>query len=447
MAKTKRTVEEAEVTAAAAANSDSKLVTRGSLNSFATKFWDRIKRRYDETFKDAELTDDKKLTFTRVSEADPLEINLKDYARLQDRNAFKQDVSADNVAISSNRHIGNPDTNASNDRSLGFRGLTSDSFVDGYVSELVILVDSDAVAESLTTWKVWAIKKGGTKEEDTVKKLILQNGRNDIRVKVQSFNDNGTTRKCVIIPINEEFDEEVYFIVRSQNTKCNVCQNIDPKYHPDVINMNNTQPTTPGSTIDWDGGVNTHANTAIMYLIGRESIGSLHNKIKALEKDSGLYVKHSETTDTGGATEKAGMVVKLDDNGKLNENMLPSIAINEYFTVEQFTHTMLQGLRHFENGDVVVVTGAGADYGKRFLCVDKENNTTDFTRGFVELNSKDGIVKSVNGKIGEVNLELEATADKLKLKIKSGNETTNIVETAVDIVTDTDIDSIIERLQ
>ena len=445
MAKTKRTVEEAEVVAAA--SNDSKLITQSKLSHFATGFWARIKRRYDGTFKDATLTDNKKLIFTKVSETNPLEINLKDYARLQDRNAFKQDVSADNVSIESNRYIGNPDTNASNDRSLGFRGLTSDSFVDGYVSELVVLVDSDAVVGSSTTWKVWAIKKGETRDGDTVKKLIQQNGSNDIQTNVLSFNDNGTTRKCVMIPINEEFDEEVYFIVRSQNTKCNVCQNIDPKYHPDVINMNSGQPpTTPGSTIDWVGGANTPANTAIMYLIGRESIGSLHNKIKALEKDSGLYVKHSETTDTGGTTTNAGKVVKLDNDGKLNKNMLPSIAINEYFSIEQFTHDKLNEIKEqFENGDVVVVTGSGADHGKRFLCVDKEHNLTNLVGGFVELNSKDGVVKSVDGKIGDVVLNLVATENSLKLTI--GNGTGDAVEKSVPIVTEGDIDSIIAGLQ
>ena len=52
-----------------------------------------------------------------------------------------------------------------------------------------------------------------------------------------------------------------------------------------------------------------------------------------------------------------------------------------------------------------------------------------------------------NEKTGAVNLELEATADKLKLKIRSGSDTTNIAETSVPIVTEGDIDSIINGLQ
>ena len=61
--------------------------------------------------------------------------------------------------------------------------------------------------------------------------------------------------------------------------------------------------------------------------------------------------------------------------------------------------------------------------------------------------SSPGSVVSVNGKTGEVNLELEATDDKLKLKIRSGSDTTTIAETSVDIVTDDEIDAIIDGLQ
>ena len=403
----------------------SKLINQTRLNQFTTKIWSKIKEKYNVSFKEVTLTDDKKLKFTKIEGTNTVDIDLVEYARLKDRNAFKQDVSVDNVSIESNRHIGDPNRDTSENRSLGFRGLTSDSFVDGYVSELVILVDSEAVVGSSTTWKVWAIKKGEEKGQDVVKKLIQQNGRNDIQTNVLSFNDNGTMRKCVMIPINEEFDEEVYFIVRSQNTRCNVCENIDPKYHSDVVNMTVTQPPiTPGSPINWDSGANTHANTAIMYLIGRESIGSLYNKIKALEKDSSKFAK-------------------LDDNGKLDKNMLPSIAINEYFTVTEFTHNALQSLGHFENGDVVVVSNGGV-VTKRYLCVDKEHNTDNFIKGFVELNSKDGMVQSVNGKSGAVTLALEATNDKVKLNIGSGSDTTT---TEIPVITEDEINRIIESLR
>ena len=266
---------------------------------------------------------------------------------------------------------------------------------------------------------------------------------------MSTVNENSVERKLVKIPVNKSFEDDVYFIVRCVTHKLEVVTGIKGEYEEDVVNMNNSQPPlTENSVIDWNNGYNSKNNTALMYLFGRESIGTLSLKLNKLNSDSGLYVKQEETTNTGGTTDKANKVVRLDNNGKLNENMLPSIAINEYFPIEQFTHDKLNEIKErFENGDVVVVTGENADKGKRFLCVNKQENPNDFTKGFVELNSKDGIVKSVNGKIGEVNLELEATANELKLKIRSGNDTTSIAETSVPVVTEGDIDSIINGLQ
>lgn len=449
MAKTKRTVEEAEV--AAAANSDSKLITQSKLSHFATGFWDRIKGKYDGTFKEASITQstdpNKKITFTRVS-GTPKEIDLVDYARLTDKSEFKQDVSADNVAILSNRHIGTSFEYTSQHRSLGFRGLTTDSFSDGYVDHIRIYMPTDIAPGTNSRWFVWAIKKGANnnKNEDRVVKVI----HNSRELSVDSITENSEVKKFVNIPIEDSFGNDTYFIVRCITHNVEVVKGIKDKYTADVINMNNDQPPlTENSIINWESGANvTNSNTVVMQLFGRESIGTLSQKLNKVSPDSGLYVKQEETTKTGGTENEANKVVRLGDNGKLNKDMLPSIAINEYFRIDQFTHEKLDAIKdRFENGDVVVVTGDGADRGKRFLCVNKQDNLGNLIEGFVELNSKDGIVKSVNGKIGEVNLTLEAAADQLKLKITGGGGTADVTETAVPIITNDEIDAIIEGLR
>ena len=443
MAKTKATKD-----VKVAASNDSKLITQGGLNRFATKFWDKIKRRYDGTFKSARLTEsdstDKKLIFTKTDDTEA-EVDLRDYVRLQDKNEFKQDVSADNVAILSNRHIGTSVGSDSRDRSLGFRQLTTNSFSDRYIDHIRVYVSDTDNTSTSSTWFVWAIKKGANgKEGDTVAKVICNNQT----FTVDTVNENSVEKRFVKIPVNQSFEDDVYFIVRCATHKLEVVSDINDKYKKDVVNMNSGQPPmTQDELINWGAGINADGNTALMYLFGRESIGTLSLKLNKLNSDSDLYVKQEETTNTGGTAEKANKVVRLGDNGKLDKDMLPSIAINEYFEIEQFTHEKLDAIKdRFENGDVVVVTGEGVNKGKRFLCVNKQNNLGNLVDGFVELNSKDGIVKSVNGKIGEVNLELEATADKLKLKIRSGSDTTSIAETSVPIVTDGDIDSIIAGL-
>lgn len=438
MAKTKRTVEEAEVVAAAA-SSDSKLITKGGLNSFATKFWTKIKEKYNVSFKDVTLTADKKLKFTKIEGANTVDIDLVDYAKLTDKSEFKQDVSADNVAILSNDHIGNSVRFDSQNRSLGFRQLTTSAFVDGYVDHIRIYLEDNATGNA--TFKVWAIKKDANgREGDRVSKVISLVES----LKVNSVGEGSAAKKFVIIPIKQAFADETYFIVRCSTHKVKVVDTIKPKYAGDAVNLNDEQPPeSPDSGINWGANAD-NANTAIMYLYGRESIGSLALKLNKVSPDSGLYVKHSETTDTGGTRDTANKVVKLDNDGKLNKNMLPSIAINEYFTVEEFTHHALESLDHFENGDVVVVSNGGV-VTKRYLCVDKEHNTNNLIKGFVELNSKEGMVQSVNGKNGAVTLALEAAADELKLKITGGEGAADV--TSVPIVTEGDINSIIEGLR
>lgn len=444
MAKTKRTVEEAEVTAAAAANSGSKLITQSKLSHFATGFWNRIKGRYDEAFKGATLTQstdpNKKLTFTRVSNTNPLEIDLRDYARLTDKNDFKQDVSADNVAILSNSHIGTTTGFESRDRGLGFRQLTTSTFVDGYVDHIRVYLEDNVTGNA--TFKVWAIKKGANRNDDRVGKVI----HSAKSLEVNSIGEGSTTKKFVIIPIEQAFADETYFIVKCSTHVVKVVDTIKPEYRDDVVNLNNVQPPdNPDSEINWDVNANG-ANTAIMYLYGRESIGSLALKLNKVSPDSGLYVKHSETTDTGGATEKAGMVVKLDNTGKLNKNMLPSIAINKYFEITEFTNPGLSG-KVYENGDVAVVNNnnTNSNHGKKYLCINKVEGRENSTDDFIELNSKDGSVVSVNGKNGAVVLDLAATEDSLKLTI--GNGTAPAAETSVPIITNNEIDAIIAGLR
>ena len=179
-----------------------------------------------------------------------------------------------------------------------------------------------------------------------------------------------------------------------------------------------------------------------MYLYGRESISSLSEKINKANSDSSLYVKHSETTATGG-TSNANKVVKLDSAGKLNSDMLPSIAINEYFEINEFSHEQLRNQR-YENGDIAIVVQNGV-VKARYLCFNKTANDSDLRKGFFELNSKDGVVSTVNDKTGAVVLNLEATENSLKLKIGNGSGTD--VEKSVDIISDTDITDILNNLQ
>lgn len=413
----------------------SNLINKTRLQKFAEGLWTKIKERYDDAFVNAEITQstdtEKKIKFTKKKGGATVDVDLADYARLQDRNKFKQDVSVNDAGTANNLHIGTINGNQSNNRILGYRGLTSASFVDNYVSELIVYAKDDLVDGTTTNWNVWAIKKGARKEEDTVKATFHKSN-----VAVESISINGRTEKCVRFTIDREFDEEVYFMARCTNQQVKTCIPT-PAYTQDVVNLSSPPSNTAGQTFSWD--TNNTGNTAIMHLVGRESITSLAEKIRKTQADGSNYVLQSETTATGGAG-SANKVVKLDEQGKLNKDMLPSIAINDYFSVTAFTDEQLRRLT-YENGDVVVVENGGV-VSKRYLCIHK--GATNSTTEFVELNSKDGVVQSVNGKVGAITLGLEATDNKVKLNIGNGTDTT---ETAIDIISDDEINSILNALQ
>ena len=409
----------------------SKLINKTRFTRFANDLWDKIKGRYDKAFKEATISAsdsaDKKITFTRISGTNPVDVNLQDYARLQDKNEFKQDVSADNVGIANNSHIGSTKGFTSINRGLGFRQLTTNAFVDGYVDHIRIYLEGSATGNA--TFKVWAITKNAAdRTQDRVKKVIHQS----TSLAVQSITEGATERKFVIIPVKESFADETYFIARCSTHNVEVVQNIKAEYTNDVVNLNNVQPPdAENSVIDWN--VNANSNTAIMYLYGRESIGSLALKLKQTQADGSLYVKQAEVS----VTSEANKVVRLGADGKLDANMLPAIAINEYFPATEFTHAALSQLT-FQNGDVVVVTKGNK--AKRYLCVDKAGHASNLTEAFVELNDKSGVVTSVNDVTGVVNLKIEATTEKLQLKV---NDT---MKSEVDIISDAEIEAIINGL-
>lgn len=410
----------------------SNLINKTGLKKFADGFWTKIKGRYDNAFVDAEIpAEEKKIKFTKADNTIK-NVELTDYARLQDRNEFKKDVSVDNVGVVNNSHIGTATSVTSIRRGLGFRQLTTSAFVDGHVDHIKIYLGDSATGNA--TFKVWAITKGATnRDQDRVNAVAFSGD-----LSIETVQENGQAKKIVNIPINKSYATETYFIVRSTTNDLLVVDGISQKYRNDSVNLGDTNqpPDTPGSLINW--GTNAEgANTAIMYLYGRESIGSLAEKLKQTQADGSLYVKHSETTDGTGQGEKAGKVVKLDSNGKLNSNMLPSIAINEYIEISEFTNDVLSS-KTYENGDTVVVTGP-TDTGARYLCINK-GGTGALTDAFIKLNDKNGLVTSVNEKTGAIVLGIASTTDKLQLKVN------NEIKSEIDIISDAEINSIIASL-
>ncbi len=410
----------------------SNLINKTRLQKFATDFWAKIKGRYDVAFKEAEISAsesaDKKITLTRVNDQTK-EISLADYARLQDKNEFKKDVSVDDADFYNNATLGNmTGTVDPTNRTLGARNLTSKMFTDGFVSTLRIHLDSSNTETDFVV-HLWEIKKGNSKQEDrTISKL-----KHGERLTVTQVGND----KYVDVPINKKYTEDTYFLFRSGNpATVKAISDIQSDKANDVMNLVDTTPPT-GADQALDLRNQIENKTAYVEIFGRIGIKDLNSKINQLQADGSKYVLQSETTATGGAG-SANKVARLGGDGKLDANMLPAIAINEYFTATDFTHDALSRLT-FQNGDVVVVTKGNK--AKRYLCVDKAGHTSNLTEAFVELNDKSGVVTSVNDVTGAVTLKIEATTEKLQLKV---NDT---MKSEVNIISDAEITEILNALQ
>lgn len=409
-----------------------KLINKTRFTKFANDLWDKIKNRYDETFKDARITAktdaEKKITFTKVNNQTK-DVSLDDYARLSDKNDFEKDVTSNIGMVDGTLKLGSINGSLNQNRVSGYRSVTTKSFVDGYVNHLVVLADENLSVGTSTVWTVWDVEKKENRRDDVVYKKY-----DDITTNVKDVSINGTSYRSVELPINEKFDKEIYFIVGCDQRRGYKVINLNAENQNDnVINVS-TRPGGAGSNISWEEVTN---NVAVILLYGRESISSLSEKINKANSDSSLYVKHSDCTVQGG-NGNAGKVAKLGDDGKLSESMLPAIALNEFFpvTANTWNESALNNIT-YQNGDIIYHTNTQ----KRYLCI---NRSETFANRFVELNSKDGVVSTVNDKTGAVVLNLEATENLLKLKIGNGSGTD--VEKSVDIISDAEIDAIINGL-
>ena len=409
-----------------------KLINKTRFTKFANDLWDKIKNRYDETFKDARITAktdaEKKITFTKVNNQTK-DVSLDDYARLSDKNDFEKDVTSNIGMVDGTLKLGSINGSLNQNRVSGYRSVTTKSFVDGYVNHLVVLADENLSVGTSTVWTVWAVEKKENRRDDVVYKKY-----DDITTNVKDVSINGTSYRSVELPINEKFDKEIYFIVGCDQRRGYKVINLNAENQNDNVVNVSTRPGGAGSNISWEEVTN---NVAVILLYGRESISSLSEKINKANSDSSLYVKHSDCTVQGG-NGNAGKVAKLGDDGKLSESMFPAIALNEFFpvTANTWNESALNNIT-YQNGDIIYHTNTQ----KRYLCI---NRSETFANRFVELNSKDGVVSTVNDKTGAVVLNLETTENLLKLKIGNGSGTD--VEKSVDIISDAEIDAIINGL-
>lgn len=396
------------------------IVKHGQLQEIAQDLWNKAKKRDIEAITYEASTKKIKATNSQTP-ALALEAQLTNLVAIDERAKFQQDVSVDKAGSVNNLHIGTLNGTANRDRFSGCRSMTSKSFVDGYVNHLLVVLDDALNVNDPTNWKVWAIKKGATRNADVVFKAYHTSAL--ISSTVQQCTIQNQTVKCAKITIDEEFRDEVYFIVQCDGKPVRVMTNTPPEHAQDIVNLSKAPSNTPNSTIDWNQ-FNANQNMVAICLVGRESISSLAEKLKSTQADGSNYVLKTDTTDTGGETQHANKVVKLGADGKINSNMIPEIAINRVLQATNKGNALQligEGKDRLQVGDVVVLQ----DTSKIYIYKGRPDSTdrNDFDRDFLEISMGNGTVKSVNTILPEANGNVTVNADNINL---SSTDTTKV---------------------
>lgn len=367
------------------------IVKHSQLHEIAGDLWNKAKQR-DITALEYER--DTK-TIKGTNPANPslaISAQLTNLVSIDERARFKQDVSTDIGSTENYLYIGTGRTNTSDARTCGYRNMTSKLFVDNFVSELIVLVDDASRVGTRVNMEVWAINKKASRSDDRLNKVI----QNTSDIEISTFMEGLIERKCLKVPINESFDNnEVYFLVKlPRGQKFNAITTVDPIYRNDAFNTSGSP--SPNTPLPWEDVSGT--NVGIMYLIGRESIKSLSDKISQASADSSSYVKQSEVSTSGGA-DGADKVVRLGGDGKINPNMIPEIAINRVLTATSKDNALTMigdGENKLQVGDVVVLSGAGnAAYMYKGRATGERDD--QFDRDFLELTLGTGTIKNING--------------------------------------------------
>jgi len=115
-------------------------------------------------------------------------------------------------------------------------------------------------------------------------------------------------------------------------------------------------------------------------------------------------------TATGGNAKDSGKLVKLGNDGKLDDSIIPAIALTDTYVVNDITAR--DALTGVQVGDIAIVTNATADEdvpegGATYIVKTVSGNTITWTR----LKTPTDVVDSVNGKTGAVVLTTSDIAE------------------------------------
>lgn len=413
------------------------LVKHDQLNDILGNLWGKVKNRditAGEVTANADGTN-RKLNLKRKDNQNTVEIDFTNVALLDKINEFKKYGAFPDVALDELKSLATEDFGTSNPIGgydtetywSGCRNFTSDMFYDGYVNKIRVHLRSNL---SNSTVNVPDVEVHFVEKKESLATDVV---RGKINAKTyQVITNNG--QKYIEIPVEQKFDVPTYFLINTttgQNARSvtgidNTGGDRGVVHIPRFTNVGNKTGSVGNLTIG-NTLLNT-GNNATSWCINYEVIGRMSVKEAIDIITSEDYVLVSDTTVTGGTADKAGKVVKLGTDGKLDNSVIPELAINRVLTAanQGAVQSMIgNAANQIQIGDVVVLE----DSKKVYMYKGQTGSTYNFDNDFLELTMGTGTVKKINGGIPDATGNVAVTVagtDGIKMNFGTGGQEVTI---------------------
>ena len=230
-------------------------------------------------------------------------------------------------------------------------------------------------------------------ENNTVMEHLITRGR--ATAIANTYNEISCS-KVISVPINRTFDKEVYFMVGAQGM---------------VWHQAQFAGVTASGGENGMPSVGTRLSPNRTNYVGKTLIiGQGLSIQEGFEKAINTYNTVNQATSVGG-NDHVGKLVKLSNNGKLDESLIPAIALNEVIPATNKDNALSligTGVGQINRGDIVTLNDGSIHIYKGRPSGETGDN---FDRDFLSLSVGNGTVKRVNniapGSDGNVTIYAE----------------------------------------
>lgn len=243
-----------------------------------------------------------------------------------------------------------------------------------FVDKIIIGLRDDIEVDA----EVTGVNVGTVSTDNIVLEHLIKQGR--ARAIANTYSEISCS-KIISVPINRYFNQDVYFMIGAKGMLWNEARYANVTAAGGENGMPNAGTRlSPNST-----------NYVGKFLM----IGQGLSIKETFEKAINTHNTVNQATSVGG-NDKAGKLVKLSSNGKLDESLIPAIALNEVIPATDKNNTLSKigtGVGQINRGDVVTLADGSIHIYKGRPAGQIDNN---FDRDFLSLSVGNGTVKRVN---------------------------------------------------